>query len=161
MALSAAHKEAYARAQVDVRHLMALTLSHSAFLGDLRFVNYTSDLSVDGATYSATAMEIREPPVSVEASNTMSIRMDGVSGLLQPLLYDASQLPEPVYATLKPFGYNITTGSTLGVVGTINLEMQGATVTAEQVVLECGILNSANMPFPSVTYNATTHPGLY
>ena len=161
MALSAAHKEAYARAQVDVRHLMALTLSHSEFGGDIRYVNYTSNISVDGSTYTATAMEIREPPVSADASNAMSIMIDGVSGELQPLLYNAAQVPEPVLATLKPFGYNITTGSSLGVVGTINLEMESASVTAEQIVLSCGVLNSANLPFPSITYTAATHPGLF
>ena len=160
MALSAAHKEAYARAQVDVRHLMALTLSHSTF-GDRRFVNYTSDISVDGSTYYAIAMDIREPPVSTESANTVSIKMDGVSGLIQPLLYDAGQVPEPVYVTLKPFGYNITSGSTLGVVGTLNLELQSASITAEQVVIEAGFSNSNNEKFPSIRYTSDSHPGIY
>lgn len=161
MALSAAHKEAYARANVEVRHLMALTLSHSEFGGTIRYVNYTSNISVDGSTYVAAAMEIREPPVSSEASNAMSIRIDGVSGELQPKLYNAAQVPEPVLVTLKPFGYNIKSSSSLGVVGTINLEMESATVTAEDIVLSCGVLNSANLKFPSVTYTPESHPGLF
>jgi hypothetical protein len=140
---------------------MALTLSHSQFGGAIRYVNYTSNISVDGNTYTAVAMEIREPPVSAEASNAMSILIDGVSGELQPKLYNASQLPEPVYATLKPFGYNITTSSSLGVVGTINLEMESAAVTAGQIVLSCGVLNSANLPFPNITYTPETHPGIF
>ena len=113
MALSAAHKEAYARAQVDVRHMMAVTISNSAF-GTIRLVNHTSDLSVDGDTYTATAMEVREPPVSTEAINTMAVRIDGVSGLLQPFFYDASQTPEPVLVTLKPFGLDLTSSSVSG-----------------------------------------------
>ena len=161
MALSAAHKEAYARAQVDVRHLMALTLSHSAFGGDKRFVNYTSDISVDGSTYYATAMEIKEPPVSTDASNAMTINIDGVSGLLQPLLYDAAQVPEPVYVQLRPFGYNISTGSSLGTVGVITMEMQGASVTPERIVIEASIRNSSNDDFPAIKYTSETHPGIF
>ena len=160
MALSAAHKEALVRAQVDFRQLVAVELNHSTFSGSLRFVNYTSDISVSGKTFYATAMEVAEPPVSVDAVNTMTISIDGVSGIIQPYLYDAAQLPEPVYVTVAPFGYNLSTGSVLEV-GYYQLEMLSNTITAERIVLNCGIINSANAPFPSVRYKPETHGGLY
>jgi hypothetical protein len=159
MGLSDAHKEAYARAQVDMRHLRAIELSHSTF-GTIRLVNYTSDITVDGDVYTAHAMEIKEPDISIDANNDLGVRIDGASGMLQPLLYDASQVPETLLVTLKPFGYNVTTG-TVSLIGELNLEMKGAAVTSEQVVLSCGFVNSANLSFPSVNYTNQSHPGLY
>lgn len=171
MTLSAAHKEAYARAQVDVRHLIALELRHSAW-GVLRMIDYDIDIDVAleagapanaGQTveFVAHAMEVREPEISTEPDSTVSLRLDGVSGVLQPLLYDAMQVIEPVLVTVRPLGYNVTTDTVLGVVGALHLEMRTATVTPEQVVMVCGFTNSANQDFPNDNYTPESHPGLY
>jgi Domain of unknown function (DUF1833) len=169
--LTAAQKEAYARAHTSTVHLWALEFRHPTFSGPLRVVQYKDDITltlevnapIDGGTsqlFTALAFQMKEPDVNTEPDSTLTVQVDGVSGAVQPLFATANQSYTPIEVTLRPFTYDVVgqvVGETLGV---IHLQVRHIAVTKKSVSLQMGYTNSANRAFPAVNYTAQSNPGL-
>jgi hypothetical protein len=171
MALSAAHREAYARVDKNVLHLNCIELRHSV-LGIMRLVDYDKDvdllLEADAPanpgitrTFIGTAGEVARPSSNAEVDSPFSMLLDGVSGYLQPWLYNANQYQEIIPVTVRSIGYNIATETVIGVAGIIHLELLGAKVGTTDMQLTSGYSNSTNVAFPGVHYTPESNPGLY
>lgn len=161
MALDAAIRQAYSRASTSTIGLLAVTLSHPLWPSTVRLTNYDEDVSVDGNLYVGHGLAAVEPEVGTEPSAALQIKVDGVSGTLNPLLAVANESDTPVQVTVKPYGLNTKTKSVIGVVGTFNLEVRSVNLDFASVVIECGHISPANQKFPSKRYNPDDYKNLY
>lgn len=169
--LTAAQKQAYARAHSSTVHLWALELRHPSFPAPLRVVQHNEDISLtletgapaDGDTlqlFTALAFRMKEPDISTEPDSTLTVQADGVSGAVQPYLATANQSSTPIEATLRPFSFDVV-GKTVGeMLGVVHLQVRHISITKVSVSLKMGYTNSANRAFPAVNYTATSNPGL-
>lgn len=171
--MNEALKEAYARADATVRHLDTLELRHSAFQdGVIRLVSYDFDIGVgleanapinggQVVSFFANGMDVSMPSVNTDPDGEVIARIDGVSGFLQPYLSNANVSREPINATVRPIGYDVTKKVALDVLEIRHLQVRHVQVGLASIVITMGYTNSANIEFPSISYNAETHPGLY
>jgi hypothetical protein len=175
MSMSAAHTEAYARADVNVIHVYLVEMRHDAFpLDILRFVNHDKDITHTleatapvnpGApvTFVGRAGSVAEGSSDGEADSPFNILLDGVWEDYQPFLYNAAQdtTSTTVEVTIRIIGYNIDTETVVGVAGVLNAELLNAKMDLTNINLVSGYSNSANVAFPSVYFTPENSPGLY
>lgn len=172
MSLTAAQKEAYARAKNSVIQLWTIELRHPTFVAPLRVVNYKSDFSTtleasapsnagEIVLFSALSMRMREPEIDTEADATISVQVDGVPGAVQPYLANANESIFPIQATLRAYQYDVTAGAPIdGAVSILHLQVRHIALTKTTVSLTMGYTNTANRAFPSQNYTPETNPGL-
>lgn len=161
--LSQALKEAYARSKTSTRHLLAIELQHSTFpnSGVLRWVNYDTDLTVDGALYVGHAMQMREPATGSEPDEKMKIEIDGVPGSVQFWMNNAIQSSTNIYADVRPFALNMDTETVIDIVGVYSFIVSKVSYDMTKVQMTLGHLSPTNMPFPNRRYDPVTYPALF
>jgi hypothetical protein len=160
--LPQALKEAYARSKSSTRHLLAIELQHSTFpSGVLRWVNYDTDLTVDGDIYVGHAIEMREPAVGAEPDEKMKVVIDGVPGSVQFWINNAIQSSTNIYADVRPFAFNMDTESVIDIVGVYSFVVSKVSYDMTQVQLTMGHLSPTNMAFPNRKYDPLTYPALF
>jgi hypothetical protein len=171
MSLTAAQKQAYARAHSSTVHLYALELRHPSFVSPIRIVQHKDDITLTheasapedpGASvlYTALGFQLKEPEVNSEPDSTISIQVDGVSGAVQPYLNVANLSYVPIEASIRPFSYDTVAQSVGEMMGVIHLQVRHIRINKTSVVLTLGYTNSANRTFPFVFYTADNSPGL-
>ena len=179
MSLSAAEKEAYARAHVDTVQKHCIEMRHVSFPnGVLRVVNHDIDLwvvleagaPVDASTlvmFTGIAADIAPPSVSDTPENPFLAVLDGVGDYLQSYLYNASQYinaqfeHEVVEMTIRPVTVTVSDDSTQGVTSALHLELLGASMDIDTIKLSSGFSHSSKVAFPGVFFTPDSHPDLY
>ena len=163
MSYSAAALEAIARSENSTRHLMGVEFLHSTFDGGgaIRIVNYDYDISIDGNSYTGMAMDTMIPEIGAEPDNDVRLRIDGVAGSINFFLNRAAQYDEPVLVNIKSLLYNVVAESTIDIIGRFSYEMKAAQFDMLSVMPQIGNISPTNQPFPSLKYNALSHPALY
>ena len=160
--LSAALREAYARADTYTRHLVALELTNATFPGGaIRYVNFDRDLFIDNEIYTAMAMELREPEVGTDPANKVKVRIDAVAGEMQYYINAGVQSGTLIKATLRPFAFNMKTQSVIDIVGRFPYKVTQAQYDMKAAVLTLGHVSPTNQPFPNKRYTADKYPYLF
>jgi hypothetical protein len=157
--LSPALKEAYARSATSTRHLVALHLTLPG--SDLYLVNYDDDIDVDGQRYVGVAMDISEPESGAEPDDKVSVRIDGTPGTIQYLINAAIGSGGNIPCSMKPFAFNLSTETVIGVLGTYEFLLLKATYNDQAVQIELGHISPTNQPFPGVKYDPINSPELF
>lgn len=170
--LSAAQKEAYARAHVSTVSLCALELRHTAFgSGVIRLAQGVDDVTFTlennapanastSVTFTAVGFSISEPIINTEPDSVISLTLAGISGLVLPSLGNAAKSSVPVEATLRWLSFD-TVAKTVGEVYLpIHLQARGFNTTKMSVTMKLGYTNTANKAFPSILYTAESNPSL-
>lgn len=165
MSMSEALKQAYARSDSSTRHLIAVDLQHSTFdqAGHLRLVNHDDQIEVPtgGDLYLPHAMEAREPAGGSEPDEKVKLRIDGTSGAFQFQINRAIETGVPVYVDFKPFAFNMTAKTVIGVVGTYEFILMSAEYNMTTTMLSLGHVSPTNITFPGIKYTPESHPNLY
>ena len=172
MSLTDGEKQAYARASNQIMSLWAVEFRHSTFDTDeVRIINHDGDIAhtlestapVDASTsvtFTGIAFEFESPAISDEPVTGVSMRVDGVSGTLQPYLAAASQTTEPIECTLRELLYDTQSNTVLHQPSTFHMRVITSSSSMVSVSIELARLNSANQPFPNEFYTAASNPGL-
>lgn len=172
MTLTAAQKEAYARANSNTIDVCALELRHPSFVEPLRFVGLQENLSVtleanapvnagEVVEFIALALRLRLPDLNTEADSTLSVQIDGIPGIAQPYLKAANQTVYPIEATARFYAFNTKTSTVIdGAQSILHLQVRHVGVTKSSVSLTMGYTNTANRAFPNALYTPETNPGL-
>lgn len=162
MSLSEAVKQAYTRAKTFHRHFLCVELGHSLFPNQaFRFVDYDRDVTVGGQVYTPQGMEVREPPFGTEPDADMVVKMDGSPWQLQYWLAAANTRDEPIKATCIPIIYDTVRAEVFSTVRTYNFEVRAVQYSNTDITFNLGRLSPANVPFPGVYFNISTHPFLF
>lgn len=171
MTLTDAQKQALARAHSSTMLLWTVELRHSTFPAPIRLVQFTEDVThtleasapADASSavlFAATAFRFREPDISTEPDNTVTMQVDGVPGTVQPLIITANATSEPVEATCRALAYDVAGKTVTAGLSIYHLQVRHIRTTKTSVALSMGHTNSANQPFPRSTYTPETNPGL-
>lgn len=157
-----ATQEALARADVTINRATALTLEHSTFPEDFKFVEYDVDLTVDGEVYKAATLGVGSTPQNGEPGSTVAIIVDGIASTVPFYVTQALRGLEVIKADIKYFiidtENNVAESSYL----TLPLEVQAASAASNNsLTLTMGFLTAANKAFPNRYYNAIDFPQLY
>jgi hypothetical protein len=157
--LSPALKEAYARSATSTRHLVALHLTLPG--SDLYLVNYDDDIDVEGQIYIGVAMDITEPESGAEPDDKVSVRIDGTPGTIQYLINAAIGSGGNIPCSMKPFAFNLSTETVIGVLGTYEFLLLKATYNDQAVQIELGHISPTNQAFPGIKYDPLNSPELF
>jgi hypothetical protein len=157
--LSPALKEAYARSATSTRHLVALHLTLPG--SDLYLVNYDSDIDVEGQLYVGVAMDITEPESGAEPDDKVSVRIDGTPGTIQYLINSAIGSGGNIPCSMKPFAFNLSTETVIGVLGTYEFLLLKSTYNDQTVQIELGHISPTNQKFPGISYDPINSPELF
>jgi hypothetical protein len=159
--LSPALKEAYARSATSTRHLVGLHLTLPG--SDLYLVNYDNDIEGlgDGQRYVGVAMDISEPESGTDPDDKVSVRIDGTSGEIQYLINSAIGLGGNIPCSMKPFAFNLSTETVIGVIGTYEFLLLKATYNDQAVQIELGHISPTNQAFPGIKYDPLNSPELF
>lgn len=172
MSLSAAVQEAYARAGSTTRHLMSLEFLHPTFPSPLRLVGFDRSVTVtleasapenpgQAVVFTAIGLEGQEPEFDGETDPQMSVRLDGVSGQLNPLFAGAITTETPIRAIARTIAYNMATNTVIDIAGIYDLEVNTVRFDLLSVAVGMSFTNPANVDFPRIKYSPETHPSLY
>jgi hypothetical protein len=172
MSLSAAVKEAYARAGSTTRHLISIEFLHSTFPSPLRLVGFDKPILItleasapvnpgQSVAFTGIGMEGQEPAFDGETDPQMSVRLDGVSGQLNPLFAGAITTEEPIRAIVRTIAYNVATDATIGIAGIYDLQVNAVNFDLLSVTVSMSFINVANVDFPRIKYSPDSHPSLY
>lgn len=169
--MTPAEREAYARANVNLTHLISMEFRHPAFGAPLRLVNYYDDLNLpiepdapvnggESILFVGVAFDLKTPDIDDQVDSAITVQIDGVSGNVQQLLANANQSHIPIECAVRYYGFNSNTLVASGPVGVIHQQVRNIAVTKTSVAVSMGYTNSANKAFPSQKYTSYSNPGL-
>jgi hypothetical protein len=170
--MSQAIREAYARAGSTTVHLLALEMRHYTWPAPARVINHKVAVSItleatapanpgESVTFTALAMEIKEPEIGTDPAGEMEIRMDGVAGSMQPLFDAANSTGVPVDATIRAVALNSSNNSVIGVFTPYDLQVKEVQIGLADIGVTFGRVSPVNQPFPAINYGPDTYPQLY
>ena len=169
--MTPAQREAYARANSSLLHLVAIEFLHSTFEQPLRIVDFDKDLILpleldapvnpgEYRRFTGWDVDVKPPDIDDEVDAVATMQIDGVSGLVQALLVNASKSIEPIKANIRFYSYNVSTEIVDGPVGTIYQNVRSIAISSASVAVTTGYSNSANKAFPAQIYTSYSNPGL-
>lgn len=172
MSLNAAVREAYARAGSTTRHLMSVEFLHSTFPSPLRLIGFDRPVTItlessapenpgQAVLFSPIGIEGQEPAFDGETDPQMALRLDGVSGQLNPLFAGAITTEIPIRAIVRTVAYDVASNVVIDVAGIYDLEVVSAKFDLLSVSVGMAFVNAANVDFPRIKYSPETHPSLY
>jgi len=171
--LTPAQKEAYARVSATQGHVAAVEFRHPVWSDPIRLVQSRNSRIVlleNEAPVNASEAVIftpfgfsgaTPPTVSIEPDSNLTMRLDGVSGLVQPLVSLALSTAVPIDLTLREIFVNtLDAESVAEVLAVYHLEVRDVQTIAESVQVKAGYRNLKNVAFPSVLYSESSNPSL-
>lgn len=169
--LTPAQREAYARAKSTVVHIWALEFRHVTFADHIRIVQNRNDVTFsleadapanpgESKIFIGTGLRVGEPEISTEVDSTLSIQIDGVSGIIQNPFTVANKTAFPVECAARPISYDVITGTVGQILGRLDLQVRSLSLNMTSVNVKLGYTNTANRPFPYINYTPQSNPGL-
>lgn len=110
--------------------------------------------------FTGWAIEVKFPDIDSEVDAQTTLKIDGVSGMVQALLANATKSIVPIQANIRRYAYNVNTEIVEGPVGIIYQQVRSVAIASATVAVTVGYMNSANKAFPSQKYTSHSNPGL-
>ncbi len=162
--VTAAHQEALARVNVNVRELSCIEFRHPTFPNPVRWVEYdeniTLTLEADAPVNAGEEVEFQwvnvrvpEIPAGTEPGPTAQIELAMVSGDFDPYLRAAVEYGQPIAVTTRVFAWNVKERTFQGYRAIQHLELKDATLSDTSLRGTIGYNNDNQKLFPSSLYD--------
>lgn len=156
--LTAAQKEAYARARTSVVDLFSFELRHSTFPAPVRMIAYPDDIEValeadapanpgETATFTGVAFKAPGETISTEPGNTFTVAVSGISNQVLPYINEANATLEPIAVSVRYVSYDTRLREVIGLSRRAEMQVRSFknSILTTQMTLGFTSLNMRNL----------------